>query len=218
MSVMRSRRDGFTLLELLVVIGLIALLISLVTPALQRAREAGYRTACASNLRQIGTVTSQFFVQNRGHFPWATTPPGGLQWPNWDQPLPIMAGSKETHTREHWHAWNANHIFTCRRGQAPGRSMRNYVGNVSVMGWEAHSDSHPNRRIDQIMKPGEVMYIADNNIEAGITRTWMFSGQFPETIGTRHEGLANILHADMSVRATDRLDLERDINIRPEIY
>jgi prepilin-type processing-associated H-X9-DG protein/prepilin-type N-terminal cleavage/methylation domain-containing protein len=60
---------GFTLVELLVVIGIVALLIAMLFPALARAREAARTVACASNIRQIGISTFAYAARNDGYFP-----------------------------------------------------------------------------------------------------------------------------------------------------
>ena len=59
-----ARRPAFTLIELLMVIGIIALLISIILPALNRAREAANRTKCLANLRSIGQA---MFIYANGH-------------------------------------------------------------------------------------------------------------------------------------------------------
>ena len=64
-----SNRLAFTLVELLVVIGVIAVLISILLPTLNRARESGKNVTCRSNLCQIGIALKMYANDNRDHFP-----------------------------------------------------------------------------------------------------------------------------------------------------
>lgn len=75
--------SGFTLLEILVSIAIVAILISILLPVLGHARDAGYRTVCAGNLRQVG-VAYQAYLHDHSRFPKADLSPdwryGGVEF------------------------------------------------------------------------------------------------------------------------------------------
>jgi prepilin-type N-terminal cleavage/methylation domain-containing protein len=78
---MRSQR-GFTLIELLVTIAIIALLASLLLPALARAKESGRRASCINNLHQLHLALLLYADQNDGFYPPRTT---AMRWPGYLQ-------------------------------------------------------------------------------------------------------------------------------------
>ena len=82
----RQLQKAFTLVELLVVIGIIAVLIAILLPALQRARESAYTVTCLSNLRQVYIYAQVYAAENRAVVPlgfmWGYVTPTTTQM-NW---------------------------------------------------------------------------------------------------------------------------------------
>lgn len=94
---MKRNPRAFTLVELLVVIGIIAVLISILLPALNRARLSAQDVQCLSNLRQLSTAAAMYHNANKGIFPvhleW--TGGSGAYFANWDRLLATYLGVKD---------------------------------------------------------------------------------------------------------------------------
>jgi len=90
------RAGGFTIVEVLVVIGIVGLLFSLSLSAIQKARDSASRAACANNLHQVG-IALQSFHAEYGHFP-----PGRKN--------PILRDDTYTHQKTSWQVYCLPHI------------------------------------------------------------------------------------------------------------
>ena len=152
------QRAGFTLIELLVVIAIFSILIALIVPAVQSAREAARRTGCQNNLRQIGVALNNFESAHR------TYPPGRDAHQNhhhsWATAvLPYLDQASVFQQYDYDHAWNHAvnvpviksdvPVFLCPSAIESWSGKTDYGGNFGTtltgldpgfshgLGWEA---------------------------------------------------------------------------------
>jgi prepilin-type N-terminal cleavage/methylation domain-containing protein len=92
-----AARAGFTLVELLVVVAIIGVLVALLLPAVQQARESARRAECANHLKQLG-IAAQLYHNDHGHFPGSWV--GGDESISWG--LSLMRYVEEHALRDAW--------------------------------------------------------------------------------------------------------------------
>lgn len=120
---MPPRRDAFTLVELLISVGIIAVLIALILPAIQAARESARRAECANKLRQLGLAMHAYHDVHR-MFPGTSIAP--WVWP--DTTLDTSAGTGGPYTHGGYHVLSALLPFL---DNLPLYNQINFAGAVS---------------------------------------------------------------------------------------
>lgn len=153
----RTNRGAFTLVELLVVIAIIGVLIALLLPAVQQAREAARRSQCVNNLKQLALGMHNFH-DTFGEFPKNTTGPNeGVTWEGWQyfsahyKLLPFI---EQDNLYERFNldgTWESNHsgpmqvrlqAFLCPSALEAPPSTFSWGGPGCNYGWNSGSSPH----------------------------------------------------------------------------
>jgi prepilin-type N-terminal cleavage/methylation domain-containing protein/prepilin-type processing-associated H-X9-DG protein len=206
---------GFTLVELLVVIAILALLLSLLMPAVQQALGRGRATVCRSNLRQLGQAVMLYAADNGG-----VTPPAATYMPNFVTWGRILAPYVDMPLQGPYRSMG---VFGCPevRGQThpvPAAGIASYSGNtwsfqdqsvVPPIPYAPDTERRAfNRRLSTIGNPSELYLIFDGGYYR--SEAWHNDGLYVTPreyrgLGVRgaryrHQGGLNMLYVDGSVK------------------
>lgn len=163
----RGKRGGFTLIELLVVIAIIALLASMLLPALARAKDKAKAVTCLNNLKQWGMAAHLFAADNGDFLPKEGVPnplPGHNYTNGWYLDLPRSIGLKP-YTEMEWRTNAAvdpgNVLWICPANprRSNGNNLFHYCLNQEINGTGA--DNHP-IRLSSVAAPNRVVLMFDS--------------------------------------------------------
>ena len=208
------KRRAFTLIELLVVIAIIALLLSILMPALQRVRRQARAAACMSNLKQWALIFSMYTDEHNGHFYKGLD--GGHHWivvlrPYYGDPndTRLFLCPSATRRIDEVGQWGNNTAWVFDSGMGPDHGSYGTNGFVET---NARQGEHKHWKSRDVRGAGEIpLFLGANRLD-GWPEAWdeppLWDGQFNTGQGNnmrrfcmnRHTGFVNCLFLDFSVR------------------
>ncbi len=201
----RTNRRGFTLIELLVVISVVALLISILLPALSKARESAISLQCRTNLKTIGLANETYAVDYSGWLPSHLYPSmfelltqGGYYIPlpqQWSKKSVFYCPAYADHTIAPSHVFGPAYLATYTHNRRVGRNKAS---------WEVVLDpsERPLQKISDITSPSQRGLMMDGLYRNNLVLYW--ARNYIEALATlnRHLGQTdNYLHFDGHVQS-----------------
>jgi prepilin-type N-terminal cleavage/methylation domain-containing protein/prepilin-type processing-associated H-X9-DG protein len=168
-----QRRKAFTLVELLIVIGIIAVLVGLLMPAFQRAREHANRTACLSNLRELTAAMIMYTNANRGRFPAPGTAQLPDDWIFWEASRNIEEGALIPYMGGHF----IEKSYLCPSDDPDTHRVNSFGGYLYsyTVNWNmCLKDRRPGKgfNIAQVIRPSEKILFVDESAETVDDGCW----------------------------------------------
>jgi len=206
------KRRGFTLIELLVVIAIIALLMSILMPALNRARELGRRTVCMGNLKQLALAWVMYADENRGDLVngLAGADDGGTPpiITGWVGPIPLDNNGNPTINKRQqiaqikegtlWEYAKNPKVFKCPAGQV--NHMTTYAIVDSMNGVDQADTKRDqvwaNNRGDLSKTNERIVFIDIGKVRGGSYKVHYNVGQWGAPPPVRHRDGATVSYAD----------------------
>ena len=160
-----NRLRAFTLVELLVVVGIIAVLVGVLLPTMSRARDAARTTSCLSNLRQLALAAQHYVIISGGQFPVA-------RWgaDNWD--FSTVNGSKAVPGLL-WRGQTDMRIQQCPSFDGKANSVDPYTGynyNTSYIGHGQGEAVEAPARLAQVRDPARTALFGDGEYYNGANK------------------------------------------------
>ncbi|OGV50464.1 MAG: hypothetical protein A2017_01530 [Lentisphaerae bacterium GWF2_44_16] len=222
----------FTLVELLIVISVIIILISLLLPALGKAKAKAQEIICLGNLRQCGIGIIQYCNDNNGWTPCAYRPWSSQQWGRWLISLDYLPGNDPTallgkssiivcpSQYPYGKYLHLNYTYGFRKQSSLTTFFQLFKGPVSCTFYDSGADTYTPYTYASWSNPSSVNLLADTIRGAGTDpdRQWYYynygssSSITSQTFHTRHSAAANALFADGHAgRITQKYFLENSL-------